>query len=87
MLFGEMDDTLMNMFFSYQTDGLFTRAFGYQKWNEMGNPSSVKQIAEQVEHLTSSWNYTPDSGKWNDVMKIYHKLCHQFGEKPADFSN
>jgi len=86
-LFASMDDTLMNMFSNYQTNGLFTRAFGYQKWNEMGKPSTLDRISDQIDQMISVWDYTPETNKWQDIIAIYHKLCIRYGVKPADFEN
>jgi trimethylamine:corrinoid methyltransferase-like protein len=87
LLFGEMDDTLMNMFSNYQINGLFTRAFSYQKWNEMGKPSSLAKIPDQIDQLISAWDYVPPANKWHDIIAIYHKLCRRYGVNPADFEN
>ena len=84
-LFASMDDTLINMFSNYETDVLFSRAFGYQKWQEMNRIPSIKAVEDRLKELLSGWNYMPSSSKWDDILRIYHKLSHQIGVKPADF--
>jgi len=86
-LFASMDDTLINMFSNYETDVLFSRTFGYQKWQEMNRIPSIKAVEDRLEELLSGWNYVPSSSKWDDILRIYHKLSHRIGVKPADFEN
>jgi hypothetical protein len=84
-LFATIEDTMMNMFSNYNTNGLFKRDFGYAKWNEKGKPSSAQSVEEKMNELISGWNYFPPADKWDDIRKIYQKICKKNNSKPYVF--
>lgn len=86
-LFGSMDDTLLYLYSNYSTTGLFTRAFGYQKWNEMGRPSSVQGLEEQIHQMIKDSDYSPPPSRWQEMMYLYKKICKRFYVVPFHFES
>lgn len=81
-MFGELDDTLMNMMETYRTDGLFKRYFSADQWKEHGFTNYIQVAEDRAHALVEASDYYPDENKLLKMLDVYAGLCRKMGVEP-----
>jgi trimethylamine:corrinoid methyltransferase-like protein len=81
-LFGESNDTLMNMYDNYDMNNLHNRFFSSEVWNSANRPSEIKAVEDKCEELISASNFRPEQEKLEKILNIYNNLCKKYNADP-----
>jgi len=81
-LFAEIEDTLMNMGLHYEMGTLHKRYFTSELWQSALRPTEYEAIRETADYLVGSWNFQPDTAKFEKMLSIYYRLCKHYHTEP-----
>ncbi len=81
-LFGETNDTLMNMYENYEMNNLHNRFFSSEVWTAANRPSEIIAVEEKCEELIAASDFRPDEEKLEKILNIYNNLCKKHNTNP-----
>ena len=81
-LFGETNDTLMNMYENYEMNNLHNRFFSSEVWTAANRPSEIIAVEEKCEDLIAASDFRPDEEKLEKILNIYNNLCKKHNTNP-----